>query len=546
MQKGHEWEIAGEAAWGVALLRESVIRPLAEHSRLCAESVAEAADQLGLSRTILYKLLQRYRRRPQTSSLLPWKRGRKPVDSLLGEEREALLNTCIDEFYLQPERPSLAALQLEVRRRFTQRSLAVPNYRTVKRRTDAVDARIMIRRRDGAKKARERFGPVSVSTLVPNRALEVVQIDHTPVDVIVVDRENRQPIGRPWLTLAVDVKTRMIVGFHVSLWSPSALSVSLALTHAVLEKTSWLADRELQTLEWPVSGLPQILHVDNAREFHSEALVRGCQEYGIRLDHRPVGRPHFGGHIERLIGTMMGAVHLLPGTTFSDVKQKGCYPSEARAILTLSELERWLALQIAGVYQLTPHSSLGTTPLAAWQEAMGRSTSPARKPADPTEFFLSFLPAVSRQVRRDGIHLWNIRYWDNVLSPWAGRMKNPLLVKYDPRDLSRVYLRDPDGRHWPVPYADLGQPPIALWELQEANRRIREVAQSVPDQRSIFASIQAQRLVVQQAATSSRRRRRQEKTPSSEGLVSVSSPHNQSTSSSEEIKPFPVELWEFE
>jgi putative transposase len=78
MQKAYQWEIASEAAWGVALLREAVIRPLAEHSRLSAESVAEAADQLGLSRTILYKLLQRYRRRPQTSSLLPWKRSRKP------------------------------------------------------------------------------------------------------------------------------------------------------------------------------------------------------------------------------------------------------------------------------------------------------------------------------------------------------------------------------------------------------------------------------------------------------------------------------------
>lgn len=109
------------------------------------------------------------------------------------------------------------------------------------------------------------------------------------------------------------------------------------------------------------------------------------------------------------------------------------------------------------------------------------------------------------------------RYWDNVLSPWTGRMKSPLLVKYDPRDLSRVYLRDPDGRHWPVPYADLGQPPIALWELQEANRRIRESTRSVPDQRSVFASILEQRRVVQQAATSSRKRRRQEKTPFSEG-----------------------------
>jgi hypothetical protein len=31
MQKAHQWEIAGEAAWGVALYRESVIRRLAEH-----------------------------------------------------------------------------------------------------------------------------------------------------------------------------------------------------------------------------------------------------------------------------------------------------------------------------------------------------------------------------------------------------------------------------------------------------------------------------------------------------------------------------------
>jgi putative transposase len=75
--------------------------------------------------------------------------------------------------------------------------------------------------------------------------------------------------------------------------------------------------------------------------------------------------------------------------------------------------------------------------------------------------------------------MWNIRYWDNVLSPWAGRMRRALLVKYDPGYLSRVYVRDPDGKYWPVPCADLGQPPITLWELQEANRRIRRSAQSI-------------------------------------------------------------------
>jgi putative transposase len=100
-----------------------------------------------------------------------------------------LLSECIDEFYLRPERPSLAALHLEVQRRFAQQTLAVPNYRTVRRRVEAVDARLRIRRRDGAKRARE-LGPLSGSSLQPQRALEVVQIDHTLVDAIVTVQPN--------------------------------------------------------------------------------------------------------------------------------------------------------------------------------------------------------------------------------------------------------------------------------------------------------------------------------------------------------------------
>ena len=51
-------------------------------------------------------------------------------------------------------------------------------------------------------------------------------------------------------------------------------------------------------------GIPERLHLDNAREFRSEALKRGCEQYGIAIDYRPVRTPHYGGHIERLIGTM--------------------------------------------------------------------------------------------------------------------------------------------------------------------------------------------------------------------------------------------------
>jgi hypothetical protein len=87
-----------------------------------------------------------------------------------------------------------------------------------------------------------------------------------------------------------------------------------------------------------------------------DALVRVVYPVGalflrcIRLTYRPRGAPQVGGHIERLIGTFMHRIHLVPGTTFSNVAEKGGYDSEGQAVMTLKELERWLALEILGIY----------------------------------------------------------------------------------------------------------------------------------------------------------------------------------------------------
>ena len=85
---------------------------------------------------------------------------------------------------------------------------------------------------------------VKPSSLQPSWPLEVVQIDHTPIDVLVVDEWERQPLGRPWLTLAIDVASRFVTGFQISLDRPSSLTVALALTQAVLPKEGWLSDRQ--------------------------------------------------------------------------------------------------------------------------------------------------------------------------------------------------------------------------------------------------------------------------------------------------------------
>jgi putative transposase len=108
MQKWQQWESASEADWGLAVEREAVIRPLAEQQKLCVEDVEAAVRHLRIGRSVLYNLVHRYRQRPQTSSLLPLKRGRDTYTTVLDQNRELLLDSCIREFYLRPERPNLS------------------------------------------------------------------------------------------------------------------------------------------------------------------------------------------------------------------------------------------------------------------------------------------------------------------------------------------------------------------------------------------------------------------------------------------------------
>jgi putative transposase len=199
---------------------------------------------------------------------------------------------------------------------------------------------------------------------------DMVQIDHTPVDVIVVDPESRQSVKRPWLTLAIDVHTRMVLGYHLSLDEPSVVAVGLCLLHAVFDKSAVLAEKSID-VAWPSVGLLRALLVDNGPEFRSSAFLRGYREHGIRVEWRPPGAPHCGGHIERLIGTQMGAVHVLPGSTGSLVSDKQGRDSTSRAALTLRELERWLILEVAAKYHHKIHTSLHRAPIAVWRESSG-------------------------------------------------------------------------------------------------------------------------------------------------------------------------------
>jgi putative transposase len=286
---------------------------------------------------------------------------------------------------------------------------------------------------------------------------------------------------------------------------PSRLSVGLCLLHAVFDKSAWLQEREIDSV-WPIAGLPESIHADNGADFRSNAFIRACRDEGINTIWRPPGTPHFGGHIERLIGTQMGAVHLLPGTTQSNPNDCGDYDSAKHSSLALRELERFIALEITGQYHQSIHASLRRPPIAVWWEHEG--ATPLRLPQDRMRFWISFLPEEERTLRPDGIHLFRIRYWSPALTADVGRTNEKLLVKYDPRDLSRVFVRRPSGSFVEARYADITLPAITLREAKAAQKALNAKGRREIDMRTIVRTAVEQRQLIERAAGATRKARR--------------------------------------
>lgn len=532
------------ADWHKARRRFEVISVLAKAPERTRGDAEAAAEALGCSATVVYRLLSRYLADPRVTSLLPGRRGRRHGQLFLPAEVDEVVQATIDEFYLTRQRPRVSDLVTEVQRRCRTLGLPKPSRKAINLRIGQRASVEVLAKRSGRKAARDRFGPATGSLTAP-WPLALVQIDHTLVDVIAVDSVTRQPIQRPWLTIAIDVHSRCVAGFHLALEPPSATSIALCIAHAVLPKAGWLMARGVAG-DWPVQGLIERLHLDNAKEFHSEALKRGCEQYGIAVDYRPVRTPHYGGHIERLIGTMMGKVHLLPGTTFSDVRAKGDWKPEDTAALTLDEIERWLAHAIVGVYHHDLHRGIGTTPVAAWERGIlgdgqvsGRGMPTAID--DPRRFLIDFLPMERRLVRREGVFLHSIGYWADVLRTWIGERER-MIVRYDPRDLSRVHLLAPDGRCYDLSYRDLRRPAISLWEHRLALTRLRDEGRAEINEDAIFTAIDAMRGIAERASAETKTARRQrERRLRLDGVVTERRPAAIAAESAPTIEPLPAD-----
>jgi putative transposase len=485
-----------------------VIGPLAAQKEVNQVEADEAAVELGLTQRQVYNLIKRHKAgEGLVTDLAVMQPGGGKGKTRIAPEIDTIIAEVIQKQYLTRQRRSVAVIVREIRMRCKESGYSVPADNTVRARIRSLDPLKVVNKREGHHAARTLM-PAAGKAPEPATPLEVVQIDHSPVDVIVVDEVARESIGRPYLTLGIDTFTRCIVGMLLTLEAPSATSVGLCLAHMVSDKSGWLARLGLTDMIWPMHGKPNCIHVDNAPEFYSEALKRGCEQHGIKRDYRPGGLPHFGGIIERVIGTAMTMAHELPGTTFSNTKERGKYKSEARAILTLRELEKWLTLAI-GTYHESVHGSLWESPAACWSKNI--ETSKLFTVTDEKAFLIDFLPVIRRDIGRTGFVIDHIAYYSDILKPWIARREHldRFILRRDPRDISTVWVLDPESqRYLEVPYRAISNPSVTLWEHKKAVQKLRETGKGKVDEAAIFQMIGQMREITETAGKETKKVRR--------------------------------------
>lgn len=469
--------------WAEALRREDIIKDLVFVSRTKSD-VEKIAKEHGYSYVTLYNWIKLYEQTGETSSLVPGtaKRGKK--GNRLDPKVNEIIEDVLENVYLNSQRYSFNRVYNKIYLACRHENLKAPHRNTIRYRISKIEPKKVVKRRDGYKKAQEQFKNYDGKFPAGKFPLDFVQIDHTPLDIRLVDRIYRKPLGRPTLTMAIDVYSRMVVGLYVSFMGPAFYNVSQCMFNIFTKKDNLLKKYNVEG-EWDIFGIPRIIGVDNGSDLVCEDMQRVCDEYGISLQKRPVGRPQFGPHIERAFKTHNGDIHNLPGTTFSNIAEKGNYNSDKHASYTIEEFTTWLLHYIVNIYHKKYHSEICMTPEQKYLEGiMGNDENPGvgLPPVldNLDDVKISLLPTEIRTVQKDGITIDGVTYYSDVLRHWIG-IKNDEnrrvnhKIKRDPMNIQKIYFYDPELKeYFEVPYRKISAPAMTLWDLLAVKRYLKD------------------------------------------------------------------------
>ncbi|MDQ8708324.1 DDE-type integrase/transposase/recombinase [Streptomyces sp. LHD-70] len=311
---------------------------------------------------------------------------------------------------------------------------------------------------------------------------EQVQIDTTRLDVLALYEDGS--LGRPELTIAVDVATRAILAAVLCPGGTQAVDAALLLAEMAVPhpaRPTWpdvlhfahnalLPGERLLSLDERLEGaaarpvvVPETVVVDRGKVFVSRAFTGACEALGISVQAAPPFAPTAKGIVERTFGSIntLFCQHL-PGYTGSDVTRRGkdvareaCYSVAQLQDLLDEWLVHWHHRPHEGLrHPVLPKTALSPNQMwAALVSVAGHIPVPLSG-AD----YLELLPVRWQAITEHGIRLHHRTYDHDLLGPHRGKKSEVAArggkweVHTNPHDVRQIWVRLPDHGLTEIPW----------------------------------------------------------------------------------------------
>jgi putative transposase len=396
----------------------------------------------------VYRWYVRYRRLQRDSHALLHRKRIRRLN--LHARLHEILEDAIDEVYLIRERgtvrDTLDCAQEKVREENEKRArdglkpLLKPSFRMLQRVRDTIPAFDQYAARYGRQAAIVKFRSIK-GHVITSAPLERVEIDHTPLDLFVVDDINGLPLGRPFLTVCIDDHTRCVLGFYIGFVDPSCHSVAICLKNA-FRQNDWISEMypNIEHVD-EIYGVPTTIVVDQGLEFYAGRFVKACDRLGITVLYSARKTPWHKAKIENFLGKANREIaHKAPGTTFNNIFAKGDYDPEKHAVVRLSILKRIVYRWIYDVYHQRQHRSLGITPAEMWAKTINYDDIPL--PADSDALNVILGKEEDRVLTTKGIEYEGLKYNSNDLEALRRQygFRLEVTISVDESNIGSIYV----------------------------------------------------------------------------------------------------------
>lgn len=384
-------------------------------------------------------------------SLLPSYGRRGCNEEFRPTEERQFLNELILDLYLVKSRPTIKWLHKQIGAKYREIQQTrpdaclwkIPSLSWVYRRIKKIDAYDVDRARFGKRIADHKFRAIGRGRPATYR-LEVVEIDHTTANIMIVDDTTRIALGRPTITIAIDRFTRMIVGLYIGFEPPSTYSIMQCLRNMIAPKTYVATEFPKINVPWKAHGIPTSVVVDNAFEFTSDSFREAAAVFKFDIFQQPVRQPEFKGIVERFMRTIeqMG-MSGLPGRTFSNPKERAEYDSANLARLTLHEFREHFHFWLLADYCYRMHDGILDVPARRWDEEVARL--PVELPMSMEEIDVHLGITKQGTLRREGIRYANLFFNSPELNAVFRQLGPRQIVKFkvNQNDLSEIIVIHP-------------------------------------------------------------------------------------------------------